>query len=51
MERHEILEAMSVNGARNLPSYGEVKFPRLAGMVISLCCDRGLHSWVAGRDV
>ena len=27
--------AEAVNGARNLPSSGEVKFPRVAGLAIS----------------
>jgi hypothetical protein len=40
-----------VNGARNLPNYGEVKFPSLAGEVISRRVDRELRFWAAGRDV
>jgi hypothetical protein len=33
----------AVNGARNLPNYGEVKFPSLAGEVISRRVDRELQ--------
>ena len=42
---------IAVNGARNLPNYGEVKFLSLAGQVISRGVDRGLRFWPAGRDV
>ncbi len=45
--KHEPL----VNGARNFPNYGEVKFPNLAGVVISRRVDRELRFWAAGRDV
>ena len=40
-----------VNGARNLPTYGEVKFPSLAGGAISRRFDRGLRFSAAVRDV
>jgi hypothetical protein len=40
-----------VNGARNFSNYGEVKFPSLAGEVISRGVDRELRFWAAGRDV
>ena len=40
----------TVNVARNLPNYGEVKFPGLAGEVISRRVDRELRFWAAGRD-
>ena len=40
-----------VNGARNFPNYGEVKFPSLAGGVIRRRFDRGLRFLAAVRDV
>jgi Protein of unknown function (DUF3489) len=49
--RIETRRARCVNGARNLPNYGEVKFLSLAGQVISRGVDRGLRFWPAGRDV
>jgi hypothetical protein len=45
------VHAAPVNGARNLPNYGEVKFLSLAGQVISRGVDRGLRFLPAGRDV
>jgi GAF domain-containing protein len=45
------LRQRTVNGPRNLPSFGRAKFPTLAGLVISRWRDRRLHSWVAGRGV
>jgi hypothetical protein len=42
---------ISVNGARNFPNYGEVKFPSLAGGVIRRRFDRGLRFLAAVRDV
>ncbi len=42
--------ALNVNGARNLPIFGEVKFPSLAGGMISRRYDRGLR-FSAVRDV
>ena len=41
----------SVNGARNFPNYGEVKFPSLAGGVISRPVDQGLRFSAAVHDV
>jgi len=43
--------AFAVNGARNFPNYGEVKFPNLAGGVISRRFDRGLRFSAAVRNV
>jgi hypothetical protein len=40
-----------VNGARNLLSYGEVKFPSLAGGEISRRFDRASRFSAAVRDV
>jgi hypothetical protein len=39
-----------VNATRNFPNYGEVKFPRLAGWVVSRWVDRGLHFSAATPD-
>ena len=47
---HALL-ADGVNGARNFPNYGEVKFPSLAGGVIRRRFDRGLRFLAAVRDV
>ena len=44
-------ERRTVNGARNFPNYGEVKFPSLAGGVIRRRFDRGLRFLAAVRDV
>ena len=41
----------AVNGARNFPNYGEVKFPSLAGGVISRPVDQGLRFSAAVHDV
>src|SRR5262245_2699506 len=40
---------VTVNGPRNLPTFGRPKFPTLAGAVINRWCDRCLRSWAAGR--
>ena len=45
------LDTGPVNGARNFPNYGEVKFPSLAGGVIRRRFDRGLRFLAAVRDV
>jgi acyl-CoA reductase-like NAD-dependent aldehyde dehydrogenase len=50
-ERVAALRVGGVNGARNLPIFGEVKFPSLAGGMISRRYDRGLRFSAAGRDV
>ena len=42
---------IAVNGARNFPNYGEVKFPSLAGGVISRPVDQGLRFSAAVHDV
>ena len=42
---------VGVNGARNFPNYGEVKFPSLAGGVISRPVDQGLRFSAAVHDV
>ena len=42
---------IGVNGARNFPNYGEVKFPSLAGGVISRPVDQGLRFSAAVHDV
>ena len=42
---------LPVNGARNFPNYGEVKFPSLAGGVISRPVDQGLRFSAAVHDV
>jgi hypothetical protein len=47
----QFAEVLAVNGARNFPNYGEVKFPSLAGGVIRRRFDRGLRFLAAVRDV
>lgn len=52
--QHEADRAMknavaSVNGARNLPTFGLPKFPTLAGWVISPGGVRHLRFWVGDR--
>ena len=44
-------QALGVNGARNFPNYGEVKFPSLAGGVISRPVDHSLRFSAAVPDV
>ena len=41
----------AVNGARNFPTFGERKFPSLAGWAISLRGDQRLRFWAAVRGV
>ncbi|MGJ0506282.1 MAG: hypothetical protein ACR652_03940, partial [Methylocystis sp.] len=40
-----------VNGTRNFPTFGERKFPSLAGRAISLRGDQRLRFWAAVRGV
>ncbi|MGJ0509251.1 MAG: hypothetical protein ACR652_19435, partial [Methylocystis sp.] len=41
----------TVNGTRNFPTFGERKFPSLAGRAISLRGDQRLRFWAAVRGV
>jgi hypothetical protein len=46
-----VFEGVSVNGGRNLSTYGEVKFPSLAGGAISPPVDQALRFLAAFHDV